>query len=74
MKNMRHKWNGNNSFNRIRNNSDGRSSMAVACVKCGCVKEYIDGIPTYFIDDVLHDGKAPPCDERLLNTEQPQPQ
>lgn len=36
------------------------------CVKCGCVKEYVKGIPTYFIDDNVYDKKAPQCDERFM--------
>lgn len=39
------------------------------CLKCGCVKEYVKGIPTYFIDDRVYDRKAPKCDERLLGAE-----
>lgn len=59
----RHKWNG-----KARGNSnDNHGGLAVACVKCGCVKEFVNSRLTYFIDDTCYDT-APNCDERLLPT------
>lgn len=58
----RHKWNG-----KAYGSSDGeKSGLTVACEKCGCIKEFVRGVPTYFIDDNLYDRYAPPCDERLI--------
>lgn len=60
----RHKWDrGFNGKKKVNSNRGGDSSW---CVKCGCVKEYVKGVPTYFIDDTVHDGYAPECDERLV--------
>lgn len=62
LKEKRHKWDqpvyGDNYYV-----NGGRSAY---CINCGCVKERIKGIITYFINDTVYD-KAPPCDERLLN-------
>lgn len=54
MKNKRHKWDAKTG------------SSSVGCVKCGCIRQFVGGIPTYFIDDNVYDRKAPECDERLL--------
>ena len=61
----RHKWNGNSEAHTKQTSNKG--GFAVACIKCGCVKEYVEGIPTYFIDDTVYDRYAPKCDNRLLN-------
>lgn len=58
----RHKWDGK----AIGDSQGYRGGVGATCKKCGCVKEIIGGKMTYFIDDTLHDGKAPTCDERLL--------
>lgn len=55
-----HKWGGKEG-KRADSNHGGR---AVACVKCGCVKEYVKGLVTYFIDDTVY-PVARKCDERL---------
>lgn len=60
----KHKWSNNLKSAPKRTVNEGGG--AVACVKCGCVKEYVKGIPTYFIDDTVHDRYAPKCDERLI--------
>ena len=60
----RHKWNG-----KVGNSRD---MLVVACVKCDMVKQMVAGIPTYFRDDIVWDKLAPPCDERLLNSESSQ--
>jgi len=59
---MRHKW-ANKTISKSRDNS------SVACVKCGCIKQYIGGEPTYFIDDTIHHS-AKSCDERLVAAKQ----
>jgi hypothetical protein len=59
----KHKWNG-----KAGECSGYKCNGAVACVKCGMIKEFIHGIPTYFIDDTLRDRYAPDCDERILKT------
>lgn len=64
MSNKRHKWNGKATGN----GNEYYGGLAVACVKCGCTKEIVNGRPTYFINDSCYD-KAPKCDERLLVNE-----
>lgn len=49
-----HKWNGTVNHKCV----DGGT---VACVLCGCVKQYVKGIVTYFINDTVYDRKAPKC-------------
>jgi hypothetical protein len=56
---MRHKY-GTQSKSKSKDNS------SVGCIKCGMVRQYVSGLPTYFIDDNVFD-KAPVCDGRLLN-------
>lgn len=50
----RHKWNGKASKFSI----DG---SVLCCIKCGCVKQWVKGIPTYFINDTVYDKYAPKC-------------
>lgn len=57
----RHKWNG-----KVGTTMD---DLVVVCVNCGCVKQTVRGFPTYFIDDVCYDKKAPKCDRRILKLE-----
>lgn len=59
-----HKWNGSQKGQVKATSNNG--GLAVSCVKCGCVLEYVAGIPTYFIDDTVYDRHAPSCDERLI--------
>lgn len=54
----KHKWNGKARYS--------KDSSSVSCVKCGCVRQYVGGFPTYFIDDTVYDKSAPKCDERLV--------
>lgn len=54
-KSKRHKWNGK----MVKYSRDG---SVLSCVKCGCVKQYVGGFPTYFIHDHCYDKIAPPCD------------
>lgn len=56
---MRHKWGS-------KTNKKSKDSSSVGCVKCGCVRQYVGGIVTYFINDMVYDRIAPKCDERLL--------
>lgn len=65
MKN-RHKWDGNSEASPKATSE--RGGLAVGCIKCGCVKEYVSGIATYFIDDTVYDRYAPKCDNRLIKT------
>jgi len=51
---LKHKWNFKN------NGEGGVESSSVACIKCGCVKQYIGGKPTYFYNDSVF-YKAPIC-------------
>lgn len=59
----RHKWNGNSE--RLPKATSNNGGMAVACLKCGCVREYVHGLATYFIDNIVY-IQAPKCDERIL--------
>lgn len=54
----KHKWSGKAGF--------CKDSSSVSCIKCGCVRQYVGGYPTYFINDTVYDKKAPVCDERLI--------
>jgi len=60
-----HRWNGNSKKAPLGTSNKG--GLAVACIYCGCVKEYVNGIPTYFIDDTVYDRYAPKCDRRLVS-------
>lgn len=54
----RHKWDG-----KILNRSvDGGCSV---CKKCGMIKQYVKGIPTYFINDTVYDKIAPKCKNKF---------
>lgn len=57
----RHIWNGKSKGSS--NNCKG--GLVIGCLKCGLVKEIINGIPTYFIDNTVYDKIAPKCDNRL---------
>ena len=56
---MRHKY-GSKPIDRSKDNS------SAACVNCGLIRQFVGGIPTYFIDDTVFYPKAPKCDKRLL--------
>lgn len=38
----------------------GKDNSSVACVKCGSVRQYVGGKPTYFVNDNVY-PKAPNC-------------
>lgn len=63
----RHKWNGRGKI-KVDANHGG---LTVYCVRCGCIKEFVTGYPTYFIDDTLYDKIAPKCDKRLIKHHTP---
>lgn len=46
---MRHKW------------SSTMRSGAVSCLMCDCIREYVRGKVTYFLNDSVTE-KAPKCD------------
>ncbi len=50
----RHKYN-------VKSTSKHRDDSSVQCVKCGMIRQYVGGIPTYFLDDTVYDRKAPEC-------------
>lgn len=54
----RHKWNEPKGVHKGTSNKGG---FAVMCIKCGCVKEYVNGVPTYFINDNVYDKITPDC-------------
>ena len=54
IKSKRHKWS-------VRTKSKAKDNSSVACVKCGCIRQYVGGIPTYFINDSVYDKYAPDC-------------
>lgn len=58
----RHKWNAKSNGRKATGNKGG---SVEACLKCGCVREYVSGLITYFLDDNIY-HKAPECDERDL--------
>ena len=60
----RHKW--NISLKNLPKKDSNKGGGIAVCLNCGCVLEYVKGVPTYFIDDTLHDRKTPTCDKRLL--------
>lgn len=53
-KHSRHKWNG-----KI------KGQMAVACIKCGCVKEQVKSGIIYFINDTFYHN-SPTCHQDIL--------
>lgn len=53
---MRHKWTGKP----IGNSGNYNAGLAVACVRCGCVKEIISGRVAYFQNDTVY-HTAPEC-------------
>jgi hypothetical protein len=56
----RHKWNGKILSKRV----DGGS---VFCIKCGMIKQYVAGVPTYFINDTMYYPLAPKCEVQTIN-------
>jgi len=59
MRTTRHKWDGGIISKVV----DGGLQY---CVKCGYIKQYVKGIPTYFRNDTVYDRYAPKCDNREL--------
>ncbi len=58
---MRHKW---------EKKINHQLCHRFVCIKCGCLKDMTKlNVTTYQIDD-KQTYYAPPCDERLLNSEQ----
>jgi len=59
----RHKWDFNLSKTKkvTGNNGGGITS----CLKCGCVKEYVKGVVTYFLEDTVTCVIAPKCRANL---------
>lgn len=57
----RHKWGAKASSKSLEDSS-------VACVRCGCVRQYVGGIATYYIaaGEQTHDRYAPPCNSDNL--------
>lgn len=55
----RHKWGKKVTNRRL-------ESSSVACVQCGCVRQYVGGIVTYFVSlgQIVYDRYAPPCDSK----------
>jgi hypothetical protein len=51
----RHKWNGPPPKSKV------VDEIVTACVKCGMVRQWVRGYPTYFLNDTVYDKKAPPC-------------
>ena len=49
---MRHKWDGRNDRRKTDGNHGG---IAVSCVRCGMVREYVKGKVTYFLNDTVRD-------------------
>lgn len=56
----RHKW----------NNEHGIYGSIIVCGKCGCVKKWASGKPTYFINDSIYHS-APDC--QPANNQSPEP-
>jgi len=55
----RHKWNGPTKGIPKRTANNG--GLTVCCVRCGCVREFVNGVPTYLIGDDVHIRISPPC-------------
>ena len=66
----RHKWCARHNGTKKTGNKGG---SVEACLKCGCVREYVGGVATYFIDDTVYDRYAPPCDNRNVGLTEPAP-
>ncbi len=56
---IKHKWNGPDSKVKATTNNGG---LMVACLRCGCIKEYVAGKVTYFANDNVY-YTSPSCDE-----------
>jgi len=57
----RHKYNVNSD------SSKGINGSIVQCVRCGAIREYVKGKPTYFIGDSVY-VKSPGCSiERIVD-------
>lgn len=50
----------NHKWNREMKKLLHRDGTIAACIRCGCVKQYVNGKPTYFINDTSYD-KSPNC-------------
>lgn len=51
----RHKWDGKKLHS--------KDSSVCQCVKCGMIRQWVGGYPTYFLNDNVYDKIAPPCKE-----------
>jgi len=51
---MRHKWDGNTK-------DHSKDSSSCQCVKCGMIRQWVGGYPTYFLNDNVYDKIAPKC-------------
>jgi uncharacterized protein CbrC (UPF0167 family) len=41
--------------------SKAKDSSSVQCVKCGMIRQYVGGFPTYFLNDNVYHKIAPKC-------------
>ena len=58
----RHKWN-------VKSKSKAKDNSCVQCVKCGMIRQWVGGFPTYFLNDSVYDKIAPKCDgKEILKT------
>lgn len=62
---MRHKW---GSTTKLKS----KESSSVGCVRCGCVRQYVGGKVTYFLNDTVYD-RAPKCDPVNTDKQNSQP-
>ena len=54
----RHKWDFN--LSNVRKITSNEGGGITSCLKCGCVKEYVKGVATYFLGEKVTDV-APKC-------------
>lgn len=52
-----HKWSSPNTGKKATSNKGG---VATSCLRCGCVREYVNGKVTYFINDTIY-FQSPEC-------------
>lgn len=52
LRRSRHQWSGKTGY--------GKDNSSVACLHCDCVRQFVGGKPTYFLNDTVYD-KAPEC-------------
>lgn len=59
-----HRW--DHDLRNLKKVTPEKGGGIAACTKCGYIKEFVKGVPTFYRDDSVVDRFAPKCDERNI--------